>query len=98
MHEVLWGALTGALLSLSGWFVVRPAVGRDPLQVMGRLVGAFLLKLFIVTGVIIALSRVLEHGPLVRYALALVVVLLPLGLLQALLCVRLLKQKPGTDS
>jgi hypothetical protein len=27
-----------------------------------------------------------------------VVVLLPLGLLQALLCVRLLKQKPGTDS
>jgi fucose 4-O-acetylase-like acetyltransferase len=98
MPELLWGLLVGALLSLAGWLMVRPALGRDPLQVMARLVGAFLLKLLLVTVIIIALSRTLEQGPLVRFSLALLAVLLPLGLVQALACVRILKRKTGTDS
>lgn len=98
MNEVLWGVAAGALLSLAGWLIVRPSIGRDPLAVMARLVGAFLLKLLLVTALIISLSRFVEQGPLVRFAVALLLVLLPLGLVQALVCVRILKRKTGTDS
>ena len=98
MNELLAGGLSGLGLAILSWLLVRPAVGRDPLSMMARLVSAFLLKLALVTGALIVLSRFMAHEKLVRFALVLLAVLLLASLLQVLVWVLILKRKTGTDS